>query len=176
MFIQFLTVQVACWWNWILWRISSAVHTVNGCRGCCLCLFAFHCFPSFSIFCHFYPGVVAFYFIAFPLAWGNQQISSAHLFFVLPAGLFVWCMVLRAGFHFAAFFAHRSSGSDAILVVKRHFSNPAWDFGCFHPFNCCGCASFHVFDPIFLFTFACVNLFIGVCHEGNVAVLVAICV
>ena len=39
----------------------------------------------------------------------------------LPTGLFVWCLVLRPGFHFAAFFAHRSSASDSILIAKRHF-------------------------------------------------------
>ena len=29
--------------------------------------------------------------------------------------------MLRPGFHFAAFVAHRLSGSDAILIAKRHF-------------------------------------------------------
>ena len=73
------------------------------------------------------------------------------------------------------FFVHRSSGSHAILTARRHFillcfSNPAWDFGCSHPFNGCSCASFHVFDPLFLFKFSCVNHFIGVFHDGDVAV------
>ena len=34
------------------------------------------------------------------------------------------CLVLGAesGFHFAAFFSHRSSGNDAILIDNRHFN------------------------------------------------------
>ena len=54
--------------------------------------------------------------------------------------------------------------------------NPAWDFGCFHPFNGCRCASLHVLNPLFLFNFSWVNLFIDIFHAGDVTVLVAICV
>ena len=32
---------------------------------CCLCIFTFHYFPSFTIFCHFDPCVVVFHFISF---------------------------------------------------------------------------------------------------------------
>ena len=48
-------------------------------------------------------------------------ISSSHLLFGRPTVLFVWYLVLRPGFHFAAFFVHHSSGNDAILTAKRHF-------------------------------------------------------
>ena len=123
--IQLHAVQTACWSNWILWRISSALHTVSRHCGCCFCVFAFHRFPSLSIFCHFFQ--VSLFFISFPFVSSvspglrKSFISSSHLFFGLAAGLLVWCLVLRPGFHFAAFFAHRSSGNDAILTANRHF-------------------------------------------------------
>ena len=124
-FIPLHTVQEACWSNWILRRISSAVHTVYRYCGCGRCVFTFHCFPPFSIFCHFDPCVVVLYFIAFrffSFLWLEEVIYFIFpSLFGLPTGLFVWCSVLRPGFHFVAFFAHRSSGSDAILIVKRHF-------------------------------------------------------
>ena len=93
--LQLHAVQVACWSNWILWRISSAVHTVNGCCGCCLCVFAFHCFPSFSIFATFIQ--VSLFVISLPFVSSVSSglrksfISSSHLFFGLPTGLF--CLV-----------------------------------------------------------------------------------
>ena len=86
---------------------ESAVHTVNRCCGCCRCVLIFHCFPSFSILGHLWLEEVI-YFI-FPSLFG------------LPTGLFVWCLVLKPGFHSAAFFAHRSSGSDAALIAQRKF-------------------------------------------------------
>ena len=108
-------------------------------------------------------------------------ISSSHLCLSLTIGVHVWCLVLRSGFHSAAFFPHRSSGSDAILIANLHFillcvSIQHGVFGCFHPFNGCRCASLHVFNPFFLFNFSCVNLFIGIFHAGDVTVLIAICV
>ena len=150
--------------------------------GCCRCVFTFRCFPSFSIFGHLDTCVVVLYFVAFHLCcflWLEEFID-----FIFPSlfwsstGLYVWCLMLRPGFHFAAFFAHRSSGIDAILIAKHHFilmcvSIQHGNLDCFHPFNGCRCASFHVLHPIFLFNFSCVNLFISVFHEGDVTVLIA---
>ena len=93
--------------------------------GCCLCIFTFHCFPSFTVFATLIH--VSSFFISFPFVVSvsshlrNSLISSSHLLFGLPTNLFVWYLVLRPGFHFAAFFVHRSSGSDAILIARRHF-------------------------------------------------------
>ena len=67
------------------------------------------------------------FFISFPFVVSvssglrNSLISSSLLFFGLPTGLFVWYLVLRPGFHVAAFFLHSSSGGDAILTARRHF-------------------------------------------------------
>ena len=53
---------------------------------------------------------------------------------------------------------------------------PAGDCCYFHLFSCCRCASPHVFDPIFLFDFCCVDFFVCIVHEGDVAVLLAVCI
>ena len=89
--------------------------------------------------------------------------------------------MLRPGFHVAAFFVHRSSGNDTILIAKRQFillcvsAQRGIFFCCFHSFHCDICASSQKFNPIFFFfNFTCAYLFIGVFHEGNVTVLVAI--
>ena len=126
-FLQLHAVQVAYWSNWIFWRISSAVYTVNGGCGCCLCVFAFHCSPSFSIFATFIQVSLFLYFVAFRLfsflsLEEVMYLAFPSLFFSgLATGLFLWRMVPRPRFHFAAFFAHRLSGSDAIFIAKRHF-------------------------------------------------------
>ena len=54
--------------------------------------------------------------------------------------------------------------------------NSAWAFCCFHSLHCDRCTSSHIFNPLVFFNFTCVCLFIGVFHEGNVTVLVAISV
>ena len=166
--------------------VATSVH-----RSFCCCLCVFH-FPLLFIlsrfFCHFDSCVVVFSF-HFPFVVlvssgsRNSIISSSHLFFGLPTGLFVWYLVLRPGFHFTAFLVHRSFGGDAILSAKHNFIlsvrfNPALDFFCsFHPFRgFSSCASFHVFNPVFFFTFRRVNFFISIVHEGDFAVLIAICV
>ena len=122
--IQLHTVQVTCWPDWILRRISSALHIVNRYCGCCRCPFTFHCFPSFSFLFATLIHVVVPYFISFRLSSDSSGlrkslISSSHLLFGLPMGLFVWCLVLTPGFHFAAVFAHRLSGDDEILIANR---------------------------------------------------------
>ena len=93
---------------------------------CCNCVFLFHRLPFFDFCCYFDACVVVVYFVAFRLfvSSGLRKSfnSSSHLFSGLSTGLFVWCLVLRLGFHVAAVFAHRSFGSDAILVAKRHFT------------------------------------------------------
>ena len=79
----------------------------------------FH-FPLLSIFLVFCATLihVSLFFISFPFVSSVSSglrksfISTPHLLFGLPTGLFVWCLVLRPGFHFAPFFAHRSSGND----------------------------------------------------------------
>ena len=95
-------------------------------------------------------------------------------------GLLVWCMVLRPGFHFAAFFAHRSSGSDASLIPKRHFILLCVSIQ--HGILTVFILSTAVAVLVFMYSiqssssfFAGVSLLTCVTHEGNVAVLVAIC-
>ena len=105
---------------------SSAAHTVTRCCGCCHCVFTFDFFPYFSSFATLIH--VSLFLISLPFISSvssglrNSLISSSHLFFGLPTGLYVWCLMLRLGFHSTAFFAHLSFGSDAILVAKRHFA------------------------------------------------------
>ena len=77
-------------------------------------------FPLLSIFLDSFVSISLHFVSSVSSGLKKSFISSSHLFSGLPTGLFVWCMVLRPGFHFAAFFAHRSSGSDAILIPKRH--------------------------------------------------------
>ena len=99
LFIQLHTVQVACWSDWILQRIFSALYTVNKYCGCCRCVFTFHCFPSFCFFfCHFDPCVIVLCFIPFRLFsffWLEEFID-----FVFPSLFWSlhWsvCLVLGA--------------------------------------------------------------------------------
>ena len=98
---------------------------VNRCCGCRLCAFTFHCFPSVSIFDHFDPCVVVLYFVAFHLfsfLWLEEFIGfvSSNLFFGLPTCLYVWCSMLRPGFH--------SAGSYAFLIAKRHVIQSCMEF------------------------------------------------
>ena len=111
--IEFVHAQHICQIpdNW--WHISSCIGSEEA--RCCNCVFAFHGFPSFTMFCHFFPDIV----VRFSFLWLEEV-----LYFVFPS-LFrsshsTVCLVLGPGFHFAAFFVHRSSGNDAILITKRH--------------------------------------------------------
>ena len=70
----------------------------------------------------------------------KSLISSSHLFVGLPTALHVFILVLRPGFHLQLF--HSSVCFD-----------PAWDFGCIHPFFRFNCASFLVFNPVLLAQF-----------------------
>ena len=79
--------------------------------------------------------------------------------------------MLRPGFHSAAFLAHLSFGSDAILIAKRHFmllcvSNQRGIFAVF---------ILSTAAAVLLFTYSIhsSSLFIGVFHEGDVTVFVA---
>ena len=108
-------------------------------------------------------------------------ISSSHLFLTLPTGVHVWCLVLRPGFHSAAFFPHRSSGSDAIVIANLQFHssvcfNPAWCFWLLSSFQWLSLCFSPSIQSILPFNFSCVNLFIGIFHAGDVTVLIAICV
>ena len=70
---------------------------------------------------------VSLFFRSFPLDSSdssylkNSLISSSHLFLGLPTGLFVLTLLMRPGFHSAAFLDHRSSGKDASLIANLHF-------------------------------------------------------
>ena len=85
--------------------------------------------------------------------------------------------MLRPEFHSAAFLAHLSSGIDAILIANLHYILLCVSIqqGIFAIFGCSVAAAvlLHVFDTFFFFSFACVNLFIGLIHERDVTVLVA---
>ena len=90
--------------------------------------------------------------------------------------------MLSSGFHPAALFTPLSSGKDTILIADLspfHSSvcfDPALDFCRFHPFHGFICAFLHVINPTSFFNFCCDNSFIGIVHEGDGAVLVAVCV
>ena len=78
------TFKIACWSGWILRRIPSALFTVKRQCGSWRCVFTFHCFPSFSIFCHFDPCVVVLYFISFRLfsfLWRLEEV----VYFIFPS-------------------------------------------------------------------------------------------
>ena len=64
---------------------------------------------------------MSLFFFSFPFVVSVSSSFSSHLFFGLFISMSVWCLVLRPGFHFAAFFVHRSSNCDATLIAKRHF-------------------------------------------------------
>ena len=132
------------------------MHTVNRCCGCCRCVCTFHCFPYFSIFGHFDPCVVVLYFVAFHLftfLW-LEEFSD----FVFPSLFWSshWtvCLVFdaEAGVPFCRFlcpsFIWKRCNSHCQTPFHSSVCfNPAWDFGCFHPFNGCRCASLRVFNP-----------------------------
>ena len=82
--------------------------------------------------------------------------------------------MLRLGFHFAAFFAHRSSGSDAILIVKRHFIFLYVSIQ--HRILASFVLSVAFAVLLFMYSIQSSSVSLGVIHEGNVAVLVATCV
>ena len=88
-----------------LWKLAAATaQSVS---------IAFHLWSFFATLTH-----ESLFFVSLPFVSSVSSslrksfISPSHLFFGLPTGLFVWCLVLKPGFHFAAFFAHRSSGSE----------------------------------------------------------------
>ena len=130
---------------------------------------------------------VSLFFVSLPFissvssGLSNSLISSSHLFFGLPTSLYVWCLMLKPGFHSAAFFAHRSSGSDAILIRRhiillcvcqiQHGILPAFILS-----TAVAVLLFMYSIRFFLFNFSCVTQNISVFHEGDVTVLVAICV
>ena len=123
-FVQLHTVQVPCVSNWILRRISSALHTVN--RLLRLQSLRIH-FPLPSIFldfCHFDPCVVALYFIAFrvfSVLWLESLISSSHLFKVFPQICKSWFWWWGHGSMLLLSLPVVHLGSDASLIAKRHF-------------------------------------------------------
>ena len=119
--IEFVLVQR-------LGQVSGIEHFFSPCirsmdARCCKCLI---CFQSFFLdLLQLLSKCRCFYFIAsrlFGFLWLEEII-----YFVFPSlfgrltVLFVWYLVLRRGCHFAAFFVHRSSCTDAILLAKRHF-------------------------------------------------------
>ena len=70
---------------------------------------------------------VSQFFKSFPLDSSDSSclkkslISSSHLFLGLPTNLFVLTLLMRPGFHSAAFLDHRSSAEDAIHIAFLHF-------------------------------------------------------
>ena len=151
----------------------------------CCCEFIFHFFPFCLVFCCPDPCVVVLYVIAFRLIrlfWLEELV-----YFVFPS--FFW------SFHDSACF--RSSAEcwtpsscirfppfslgvmqvSSLVSMSSFFvfqsSKRCWLTSFFFSFSC---ASPDVFDPIFLFNFCCVDLFITIVHEGDVAVLDVICV
>ena len=83
--------------------------------------------PVLSIFLDFsHFDHVSLLFISFPFRHFSFLRLEAFVNLIFPSLFWsspwsVWCLVLRPWFHFAAFFVHRSSSSDAVLIVKRHF-------------------------------------------------------
>ena len=65
--------------SWILRAASSALQTVNRCCGCCHCVFAFHFFPSFSIFATLIR--VSLFFISLLFV---SSVSSTNQVYVEP--------------------------------------------------------------------------------------------
>ena len=88
--------------------------------------------------------------------------------------------MLSSGFHPVAFITHLSSGKDAIPIANLHFILlyvliQHWIVAVFIR-SMASSVRLFMFNPLFLFNFSCVILFIGVFHEEDVTVLVAICV
>ena len=108
-------------------------------------------------------------------------MSSSHLFLGLPIALLVLYFELSSGFLSAAFTNHLSLGDVAILSASLHsilvlslvLTSNHRILHLFHGFVC---ASFHVFDPIFLFNICSVNFFLSIVLERHVAVLVFVSV
>ena len=106
---------------------------IGSCRGFSLCValstvFATAVFAySLSIAFHhsrFFATLICVSLFCISFRFVVSVSSKTHLpisFFGLPTDLFVWRLVLRPGFHVAAFFVHRSSGSDAILIARCYF-------------------------------------------------------
>ena len=91
---------------------------------CCNCVFALHFFPSFSISRRFDPCII--FKISLPLVASVSSGLKVDVVFPSlsghPTDLHVLCLMLRRGFHSAAFFAHRSSGGDAIFIATIEIS------------------------------------------------------
>ena len=90
---------------------------------------AFHLSRFFATLIHLSLFFILFSFVcSVSSSLRKSFISSSHLSFGLPIGLFVWCLVLRPRFHLAPCFAHRSSGDHAILIANRHSFVCAFQF------------------------------------------------
>ena len=122
---------------------------------------SFHISQCLAALIHVSPFFISFSFVTSVSSGLRKSLISSS---GLPTGL---------GFHSAAFFAHRSSGSDAILIADRHFilqcvsiQHGIWAASSFQLQKPCFFSCIHQF---FLFNFCCVNFFIGIIHEGDVA-------
>ena len=140
------------------------------------------CFGLFAVLIHVSLFLVSLPFVA-SVSSGLRKswISSSHLLFGLPTALHVLIVILRPRFYSAAFLAHRFSGSDVSLIANRTFillcvSIQHGILAAFIRSSVSAVLSPHVFDPLFLFNFCCVDFFISIIHDRDVAVLVTICV
>ena len=117
----------------------------------------------------------------------SEKVSARHQISKLKHNSLVECVlppslpiyfVLSSGFHPAAFITHLSSSEDATLIACLHFIllcfDAALDFLLFSSVPWLHLCLFS--NPIFFFNSCCVKFFIGVVHEGDVAVLIAVCV
>ena len=111
------THMSACWpWSYRLasgqWRLAAATaYSIS---------IALHLSRFFTTFIQVSLSLISLLFVSsVSSGFRKSYISSSHLFFFFgrPTVLFFRWLVLRLGFHFAAFFVHLSTGSAAI----RHF-------------------------------------------------------
>ena len=145
--------------------------------------FAFDLFPTSMMFRYLDPRVTVSHVVAsclFSFAGSDKFIDFVFpSLFWSPDGSvgpgfsaearFPFCCFLGPSFIWHHSFSHRWS-------PFHHFGNfeLTRDFRDSHLFRCRRCASVHVLDPVLFFYFDCVDFFVCVVHEGDVAVLVMI--
>ena len=116
---------------------------------CCYCFLYAHSASRFSFF--------------FLFAAVNSSSFSFHSSFCFAAQIQVSLCLTSMPFvaSVSSDLRNSLSSSSHLFFAHRpvHF-DPTWNLGCIHFFLCHSCASFYVLNPVFLFTFSCVNLFI----------------
>ena len=169
--------------RWSALSLSSGSRITFWSFFCSQCLIVFKWSPSSTVFCCVDPWlfelVVAFNWV-FGLIFSslrNSLMSSSHLLQLVWWSC-IWSWVQGSILQHSLTISHsvRCFLSSAISISFFVSLVPTSNLRIFHLFHGIVCASLLVVNPIFFFNHCCVNFFVGIVFERDVAVLIVVCV